>query len=59
MDTDQKGNWTVNSIPYTEVPTVIQTKKISKVKTNFFAQIRQVSNTLTPSADVSGYIPVR
>ena len=33
--------------------------KIRKVETSFFAQIRQVSNTLTPSADVSGDTPVR
>ena len=33
--------------------------EISKVKTSFFAQIRQESNILTPSADVSGYTPLR
>ncbi len=32
--------------------------KFSKVKTSFVAQIRQVSNTLTPSAGVCDYTPV-
>ena len=32
--------------------------KISKVKTSFVAQIRQVSNTLMPNVDVSGDTPV-
>ena len=32
--------------------------KFSKVKTSFFAQIRQVSNTPTPSEDVCDYTPV-
>ncbi len=33
--------------------------KISKVKTGFVSQIRQVSNTLRLSADISGDTPVR
>ena len=32
--------------------------KISKVKTSFVAQIRQVSNTLMPNVGVSGDTPV-
>ncbi len=32
--------------------------QFSKVKTSFFPDIREVSNTLTPNAGVSDYTPV-
>ena len=53
----QRTYYDVQVLGVIEVPTLIRAK-IPKVKTSFFAQIQEVSNTLTPNVGVSGDTPV-